>query len=240
MLWSAAQRGDMLKGSSALAASEERAAALAAEWASLEPLLSADGASFPPSVWNERAFGDALAVVLACSVYLPAAECFALLPLLSGVSRRAASPSGGGVSAQLDFDAGLGAVVLLATAPMDAGQRVVAVDAQQRNSAELLLCAGETEADFPGDTLSWTASLVPTDKLYGAKSAALEAAGLLAEGQTFPLSQDRMPTQLLAFLRLARVTDVGEMMKVRFDSDGAPHTHSLRSPPHLLTPLPAS
>lgn len=93
MLWSAADL-ELLKGSSARAAAEERAAALRAEWAALAPLLRADPAAFPPALWSEAAFGAALAVVLRCAVFLPAANIFALIPLADQVTRRAAGPLG--------------------------------------------------------------------------------------------------------------------------------------------------
>jgi histone-lysine N-methyltransferase SETD3 len=203
----------------ARAAADERAAALAAEWASLAPALAADAAAFPPAVWHERAFGDALAVVLSAAVLLPAAECFALLPLAGAVRRRAPGPLNEGVSALLDYDAGRGGVVLLAQAPLAAGAVVVATDTQMRSNADLLLGAGEVDADFPGDYLTWNAALVGADRLYAAKAAALASAGLAPDGQTFPVYADRFPTQLLAYLRLSRVTDVAEMAKVRFEAD---------------------
>ncbi len=203
----------------ALAAADERAAALAAEWASLAPLLAADAAAFPASVYNERSFGDALAVVLAHTVLLPAAQCFALLPVIGAVRRRAAGPLNEGVSALLDFDAGRSGVVLLAQAPHAAGAPVTATDTQSRSNADLLLSAGEVDPGFAGDFLTWSASLVQADRLYAAKAAALEAAGMAPDAQVFPVYADRMPTQLLAYLRLSRVTDIAEMVKVRFDSD---------------------
>lgn len=219
MLWPAEQRAALLKGSAAQAGADERAAALAAEWATLAPALAAEPSSFSPSVWSERAFGDALAVVLACAVLLPAAECFALLPLAGAARRRAAGPLGDGVTALLDYDAGRGGVVLLAQAPHAAGAPIVAGDAQGRANADLLLSAGEVDADFPGDYLPWSAALVGADRLYGAKAAALQAAGLAPDGQFFPVYADRFPTQLLAYLRLSRLTDIAEMAKVRFEAD---------------------
>ena len=212
----------------ALAAADERAAALASEWASLAPLLEAAPAMYPPASWTQRAFGDALAVVLAHAVYLPSARCFALLPLASNVTRRSPGFTGdGGVSATLDYDHGSSAVVLLATSDLVAGQEVVAADAQQRNSAELLLSGCELGGPngttaFAGDTLTWTASLLSTDRLYSAKAATLEAAGLLPSEQSFPVCAELgMPTQLLTYLRMSRITDAAELMKVRFDQDGA-------------------
>jgi len=40
-----------------------------------------------------------------------------------------------------------------------------------------------------------------------------------ADGQTFPVFADRMPMQLLAYMRFARVQDPGELMSVSFEED---------------------
>ena len=168
-------------------------------------------------------------MVLAHAVYLPSAQCFALLPLASHVARRSPGFLGdGGVSATLDYDPGCSAVVLLATTSLVPGQLVVAADSQQRNSAELLLSGvelggpGGRGVSFPGDTLTWTASLLATDRLYSAKVATLEAAGLAPADQVFPVCAELgMPTQLLSYLRMSRITDTAELMKVSFDQDGA-------------------
>ena len=40
-----------------------------------------------------------------------------------------------------------------------------------------------------------------------------------AKVQSFPVFADRMPMQLLAYMRLARVQDPGELMSVCFDED---------------------
>lgn len=178
---------------------------------------------YPPSQWTQDAFGAALAVVLAHSVYLPSAQCFALLPLASHVARRSPGFLGdGGVSATLDYDPGSNSVVLLATTSLVPGQLVVAADSQQRNSAELLLSGVMlSTAPFPGDTLTWSASLLATDRLYSAKVATLEAAGLAPADQVFPVCAELgMPTQLLSYLRMSRITDTAELMKVSFDQDG--------------------
>jgi len=228
MLWPAAERAELLRGLSALAASEERTAALASEWASLAPLLAAQPQLYPPAQWSEPAFAASLAVVLSCAVLLPAADCFALLPLASLCRRRGVSPAGARGAASpvcaVDYDAGRSAVLLLATQPLPEGSAVILEDAQGRNSTELLLSGGEG-ADaglgerFDGDYLLWSAALLPGDRLFEPKRAALEAAGLDAAGTTFPVYSEGMPQQLLAFLRLSRITDALELARVRFDSD---------------------
>lgn len=218
MLWSPADR-ELLKGSPARMNAEERAAALRSEWEAVEPMLRADPARYPPATWTEAAFGNALAVVLARAVYLPAADVFALVPLADLVVRRAGGPLGEGVGALLDFDAGRGAVVVIADRPFAAGEQVIANDGQNRSNADLLLSTGEVDLDFEGDYIMWNAALLQADRLYPAKASVLQQQGLAAEGQSFPVYGDRFPNQLLAYLRLSRISEPNDMMKLRFDRD---------------------
>ena len=62
-------------------------------------------------VFNEGAFLNAMSVVLAAALYLPAAQCFALVPLLSSVRR-----SGRESAATLDYDAQRESVTLTTSA----------------------------------------------------------------------------------------------------------------------------
>jgi histone-lysine N-methyltransferase SETD3 len=55
-----------------------------------------------------------------------------------------------------------------------------------------------------GDYLTFTASTVNTDRLYQAKKQILEGMGMSADEQAFPVFADRMPLQLLAYMRFAR------------------------------------
>ena len=64
-------------------------------------------------VFNEGAFLAAMSVVLAAAVYLPAAQCFALVPLLSSLRR-----SGRESAAVLDYDAARESVTVTASAPL--------------------------------------------------------------------------------------------------------------------------
>jgi histone-lysine N-methyltransferase SETD3 len=236
MLWPAAARAELLRGSPAAAAAEERAAALAAEWTALQPALAAQRERYPEAVYNAAGFGASLAVVLRCAVLLPAADCFALLPLASAARRRATGPGEsagaqfgpappGAPAAVLDYDAGRGAVVLLATRPLQLRAAVVADDAQARPSAELLLAGGASAEELgephPGDCLTWAIGLLPGDRLAAAKRAVLEAAGLADADQRFPVYAAGMPTALLAYMRLSRITDVAELARVRFDADSS-------------------
>ena len=60
-------------------------------------------------VFNEGAFLGAMSVVLAAAVYLPAAQCFALVPLLSSLRR-----SGREAAATIDYDSERDSVTITA------------------------------------------------------------------------------------------------------------------------------
>lgn len=62
-------------------------------------------------VYNLGAFGDAMSVVLAHAAFLPAAACFALLPLVSLGARTGNEASG----AVLDYDLARERVTLTAS-----------------------------------------------------------------------------------------------------------------------------
>jgi len=61
--------------------------------------------------------------------------------------------------------------------------------------------------------------LVPTDRLRDAKAEILGAMGFTPSRQPFPIAADRMPLGLLAYLRLARVSDAAALAAVSFEVD---------------------
>ena len=69
------------------------------------------------AVYNEAAFCSAFSVIVATAAFLPAANCFALLPLVSGAMAR----TGNGNGCDLDFDPELNAVVVTAVRPYRCG-----------------------------------------------------------------------------------------------------------------------
>lgn len=267
VLWPEAERKELLRGSPVLAEARERDAALDRQWAELEERVSATGAGIsgwpPAGDFTREGFREAVAVVLANATYLPAAGCFALLPLVSVAGRTgrvAAGGSGSGsgsesddssssntsststaninqTGALLDYDEALGAAVLTATRAYSPGDQVLLADG--RSSGELLLATGDLYADDdplavaratnsatftanPSECLTVTVGLVPTDRLLTAKRQILEAAGFppgSGASQAFPIFADRMPLQLLAYLRLARLQESAQLASVTFDSD---------------------
>ena len=57
--------------------------------------------------------------------------------------------------------------------------------------------------------------LVQADRMFAAKCQIVEALGL-GIVQEFPVFRDRMPQQLLAYLRLARLQDANLLAKARY------------------------
>ena len=280
VLWPETERKELLRGSPVLSEARERDAALDRQWAELEKVAAESGGGgngWPPGGdFTRDGFRGAVAAVLANATYLPAAGCFALLPLISVAGRtgRIAGGEGGGgagggegggasesgrggspgasssgasssssdqsstkTGALLDYDESLGAAVLSATRPYAPGEQVLLGDG--RPSGELLLATGELYADDdplavaratnlstfttnPSECLTVTVGLVPTDRLLVAKRQILEAAGFPPgsdASQAFPIFPDRMPLQLLAYLRLARLQESAQLASVTFEND---------------------
>jgi histone-lysine N-methyltransferase SETD3 len=96
---------------------------------------------------------------------------------------------------------------------------VVAIDSLGRNCSDLFLATGVVDQTHVGDFLVMTASTVNTDKLFDAKRQILEGMGMSADSQAFPVFADRMPLQMLAYLRFARVKEPSELMTVSFEED---------------------
>ena len=83
-----------------------------------------------------------------------------------------------------------------------------------RPNGELFLATGSVQDGNSSDCLEFTVSLVKADKYYMMKSQILESMGYEAS-VTFPVYADRLPLQLLSFLRLSRVQDPALFAKVR-------------------------
>ena len=223
ILWPDAERAALLRGSPTLAEARARDAALDAAWAGLEGRAVAAGlgggggggaATTPADA--RAAWRAAVSVVLARAAYLPAAGCFALLPLIGGAARTG-SPDG----ASLDYEPDSGAAVLTAGRPYTPGEAVALADG--RPSGELALSAGAlfeaTPGANPADCLTVDVGLVPADRLREAKEAILGSLGYAPSRQPFPIAADRMPLGLLAYLRLARVADAAALAAVSFTAD---------------------
>ncbi|PSC76514.1 U3 small nucleolar ribonucleo MPP10 [Micractinium conductrix] len=212
VLWPDEERAVLLRGSPVLAEARAREAALRQEWAELAAAMGAAGAAaFPPAVFNEQAFLEAMSVVLAKAAYLPTAQCFALLPLAGGFAR-----TGSASGAVLDYDMDRQAVTLVVQRPYSADEEVKVFDG--RPNGELLLATGSLEAGNPEDCLFMEAGLVAADRLYTTKRQILEEMGMTVK-QEFPIAEDRLATQHLVYLRLARLQDPAQLAKIDFARD---------------------
>ncbi|EIE20473.1 rubisco small subunit N-methyltransferase, partial [Coccomyxa subellipsoidea C-169] len=87
-----------------------------------------------------------------------------------------------------------------------------------RPNGELAMATGRVEDDNASDCLTVRVGLVQADRLFSVKKQILESLGFDIV-QEFPIFRDRMPTQLLAYLRLARLTDPALLAKVSFEED---------------------
>lgn len=207
VLWDDDERAVLLRGSPVLAEARARDAALDAAHAAL--VEAAGGAA--PSWLSRQAFRDAVAVVTATAAYLPAAGCFALLPVLSRARR-----SGAADAARLDYDEARGAAVLTAARAYAPGDPVDLADG--RPNGELLLATGAVDAAGEADCLAVAVGLAATDRMRTTKLQILEAVGLV-DGQSFPIKRGGFPLQLLSYLRLARLQDPAQLAAVTFDKD---------------------
>ena len=211
VLWEDTEREEILRGSPVLEEARSREAALLAEWESIQTAAGTAGISLDPATFNARAFLEAMSVILAAAAYLPSAQCFALLPLV-GSMRRTGSAGG----AVLDYDFDRQSVTLVTSRPYTRGQEVRLYDG--RPSGEILLATGSLEPANPADCLILPASLVAADRLYAQKKEILESFGF-TNSEEFPIFEDRMATQHLAYMRLARLTDPAQFIKISFEQD---------------------
>ncbi|CAD7695760.1 unnamed protein product [Ostreobium quekettii] len=212
LLWSENEL-KWLSESEVLQQTKSRVAALRQEWEALSEVISRNPKRFPPDIFGEQEFRKAFSVVLACSTYLPSAQCFALLPVVSALAR-----TGHESGCTVDYNADLDAVVVTASKSYRGGEEVSLYYDQP--NGERLLALGSLEEQNPSDFLSIDVELVPSDGLFRAKKQILEGLGLQAK-QSFPIYEDKMPAQLLSYLRLSRVQDAAQLAKVRFDEDAA-------------------
>eukprot|EP01024_Parvocaulis_polyphysoides_P018683 TRINITY_DN18291_c1_g3_i1.p1 TRINITY_DN18291_c1_g3~~TRINITY_DN18291_c1_g3_i1.p1 ORF type:complete len:316 (-),score=22.75 TRINITY_DN18291_c1_g3_i1:137-1084(-) len=176
------------------------------EWTSL--LSSAN--QFPGWLDKEK-FMSAWSVCLKHLSYLQAAQCIAMVPMLGYMKT-----TGNNNGCQADYDVETGSVVVKTTRPYRSGQEVMLNDTS--NSGELFISKGYVDDTNVYDYMYITASLVQADKLYRMKREILQNYGLEAE-QQFPIMQDRIPLQLLSYLRLSRIQDAAQIAKVSFDQD---------------------
>lgn len=142
ILWEAEFRDLQLAGSPTLALAREREAAIRQEWEGVTASMAeTDSEALKDERYNERAFLQAFAVVLAHAIYLPSAQCFALLPYVSFMQR---TGNDNGCTVDYDLGASLSARVraddllhrlLDCARPLGAGDGMVLVQRPQVHHA---------------------------------------------------------------------------------------------------------
>ena len=237
--WTEAELLKLLQGSPIKNEAVSRAADAKAEFAAIRQMIAGDTKSYPQEAYEfltEVSFIDALSVVVARAQWLNAANVYAMVPLVDLLPIVGAPPPGvspklaaGGEAAGktglskaagiVDYDAATECVTVTCANEARQTVPVVAIDSLGRNCSDLFLATGVVDQTHVGDFLVMTASTVNTDKLFDAKRQILEGMGMSADSQAFPVFADRMPLQMLAYLRFARVKEPSELMTVSFEED---------------------
>ncbi|MCO5568958.1 hypothetical protein L7F22_022661 [Adiantum nelumboides] len=166
----------------------------------------------PQSYFTVDAFKNAFAVVLSRAIYLPSAELYALVPIADAVNANGKSET------LFEYSTEEQAVVLRVDKGHTPGQKVFASYGQNRPNSDLLISYGFVDENNKNDFIEIEVGLVNADPLRSLKSQILQVANFQDE-QSFPLYLDRFPTQLLSYMRLARLQDVGLFPKIVFDKD---------------------
>ncbi|KAK9834919.1 hypothetical protein WJX84_007057 [Apatococcus fuscideae] len=210
MLWASGERREMLRGSPALEEAEQLESDVRGEWASISS--AAESASNPLTGYaNEQKFVEAFSVVLAHAHYLTSAQCFALLPLIP-LLQRSTDPD----AAVLDYDLDRNVVVVTTQRSYRQGEEVRL--AFQGTTAQQLVQLGALEPDPFAGSRELTFSLVKSDRMFQGKVQILADMGMQPE-ETFPVYEDRMPAQLLPYLRLSRIQEADDFAKINMKDD---------------------
>ncbi|KAK9790329.1 hypothetical protein WJX73_000550 [Symbiochloris irregularis] len=212
VLWPSEDRKQLLMGSPCQREADARAQALEQEWSGIAAAIGNDQSRFPPGAFNKEAFVQAVVAVIASAVYLPSAQCFAVIPLASTLPRT--GQEGAGVT--VDYDASTGGVAIRGLQSIKRGTKLELQD--PRPNSELLLVWGLVEDSNPNDCLYIEASLVRSDRLFQAKQEILQSQGLGLK-ELYPVYQDRMPVQLMAYLRLSRMQNAAELAAANLEKD---------------------
>ncbi|CAM6111078.1 unnamed protein product [Calypogeia fissa] len=213
LVWTDAEIDEQLMGSSVLEEAKQRIAALEEEHEELKAsYFEKDPQAFSAEAFSLSAFKNAFTVIMSRAFYLPSADIFALIPYGDCINHR------GEVGAYLDFSAVDQAVVLNVDRNYKEGQQVFVNYGQDRPNSDLLISYGFVDQANSNNCIETQVELLPADRLKVLKQQILEQAGFDSP-QLFPLFEDRFPTQLLTYMRLSRLTDVGLFAKIAFDRD---------------------
>lgn len=210
--WTKSEQETLLKGTSVAEEVKQRCLFLEDEFAEIMETSQSKLMDLPQSSFNVDAFKNAFSVILSRAIYLPSAELYALVPIGDAVNLR------GECKTSFEYSSEEQAVVLRVDKSFKLGEQVFSSYGQNRPNSDLLISYGFVDESNNGDFIEIEVGLVNTDPLRSLKSQILQMANFQDE-QTFPLYIDRFPTQLLSYMRLARLQDTGLFAKIVFDKD---------------------
>jgi len=231
--WSQAERDGLLRGSLAQGEANLRVQELERMWVGIAKTINAHEEEFKEvrSAFTFENFLDAFSVALAHAVYLPSVDKLALVPLVEMLPRVSSPPPSAAAEANrepgafgpenrmaLDYDASTQSVVLRAQGAVREGEEVYLSDEEPSSNVELLLSRGIVRPTNSHDFLIVNTNVVMADTLYTAKKQILEAYGL-DEDQQFLVYKDRIPLELLSYLRLSRLQTTEDLLKLNFEKD---------------------
>eukprot|EP00468_Gymnochlora_sp_CCMP2014_P013291 CAMPEP_0167759682 /NCGR_PEP_ID=MMETSP0110_2-20121227/11157_1 /TAXON_ID=629695 /ORGANISM="Gymnochlora sp., Strain CCMP2014" /LENGTH=504 /DNA_ID=CAMNT_0007646091 /DNA_START=39 /DNA_END=1550 /DNA_ORIENTATION=+ len=226
--WSQGERDIYLKGTFVLPEARRRVDALEQIWINIAKRIVENDEDFAGirEGFNLQSFIDAFSVVLAHSVPLKSAENqLALVPLSEIVPRvpLAILPSSSDNDqdkqvTDIDYNTEIDAVVLTSSKDIKAGDEIYLTEDFALSNAELLLTRGQARSGNSEDFIAIDANIVMADVLYSAKKQILDAYGM-GENQKFIVYKDRLPLELLSYLRLSRLQSSNDLLKLNFEQD---------------------
>lgn len=209
LLWSSSEQETLLKGTSLSEVVRQRTLFLEDEFADI---MDSHAKELPSDVFTFEAFKTAFSVITARAIYLPSAELYALVPLADAVN------FSGDCGNQFEYSTEDQAVVLRVHKNHANGQQIFVSYGENRPNSDLLISYGLVDENNSNDFIEVEVGLVQGDPLRSLKLQVLQQANFQDE-QAFPLYVDRFPTQLLSYMRLARLQDSALMAKIVFDKD---------------------
>eukprot|EP00250_Pteridium_aquilinum_P008157 c17723_g1_i1 orf=616-2127(-) len=212
VVWSKLEQETLLKGTSVAEEVKQRCLFLEEEFADIMDTSQSKLQDLPQSLFTLEGFKNAFSVILSRAIYLPSAELYALVPIADAVNIT------GEAETSFEYSSEEQSVVLRVDKSYTRDQQVFASYGQNRPNSDLLISYGFVDENNKNDFIEIEVGLVRTDPLRSLKLQILQVANFQDE-QIFPLYLDRFPTQLLSYMRLARLQDSGLIAKIAFDKD---------------------
>lgn len=212
LVWSNLEQDKLLKGTSVSEEVRQRSLYLEGELTDIFEAYGDQLKELPPNLFTVEAFKNAFSVIASRALFLASAELYALVPFGDAVN------FSGDCTESFEYSTEEQEVVLRADRSYAKGQQIYVSYGQNRPNSDLLISYGLVDEHNSNDFIELEVGLVKDDPLRGLKLQILQQANLQDE-QTFPLYYDRFPTQLLTYMRLARLKDSGMIAKIVFDKD---------------------